>query len=86
MFKNEECLKNKKNLTLDNLKDNKDLVKINENHMRYIQQSILLTEKDFYPPTDNREFKSGIQDIPYGDKFRDYVEDYFENYCEDIYF
>lgn len=46
-----------------------------------------LTEKDFYPPADDRHIKSNIQDIYGGDTFADYCgyifnileeEDYYE--------
>lgn len=44
-----------------------------------------ITEKDFYPPEDKRFFRSGVEDIPYGDNFLDYINWFYENYEIDIF-
>ena len=44
-----------------------------------------LTEKDFYPPYDDRLYCSGIGDIEGGDCYSEYVEYFWENYENDIY-
>ena len=50
--------------------------------------NVVLSEEDFYPPSDNRYLKSGVRDIYGGDNFADYakyiyglyeVEEYYEN-------
>ena len=46
----------------------------------YSKDDYEITEKDFYPPEDIREFKSGIEDIEDGDNFEDYVKYFYENY------
>lgn len=43
----------------------------------------VLSERDFYPPKDNRYWESGVQDIKGGDSFADYAEYYFDTYHED---
>lgn len=42
-----------------------------------------LTEKDFYPPSDDRVFTSYVEDIDGGDNFADYCKDFFELYEEE---
>lgn len=42
-----------------------------------------LTERDFYPPSDNRVFTSYVEDINGGDNFADYCKDFFELYEEE---
>lgn len=42
-----------------------------------------LTEKSFYPPSDNRVLKSYVKDIVGGDNFADYCEYIFELYEEE---
>lgn len=44
-----------------------------------------ITEESFYPPSDNRVFKSYIEDIEGGDNFADYCEDFFELLEEEGY-
>lgn len=41
----------------------------------------VLSEKDFYPPQDNRCWGSGIDDISGGDNFTEYAESFFKM-CE----
>ena len=43
----------------------------------------VLTEKDFYPPEDDRYLTSGVEDIRHGDNFVEYVEYYFATYVEE---
>lgn len=45
-----------------------------------------ITEEDFYPPSDNRVWKSNIEDIDGGDNFADFCEDFFERLEEENYF
>lgn len=46
----------------------------------------ILTEQDFYPPSDNRYWKSNVRDIACGDNFADFCEDFFELLDEEEYF
>lgn len=46
----------------------------------------VLTEIDFYPPTDNRVWKSGISDVYGEDSFADYCEYIFELLEEEGYY
>ena len=50
------------------------------------QYSFELTEADFYPPTDNRVWKSYVKDIDGGDNFADYCEYIFELLEEEDYY
>lgn len=52
----------------------------------YEQYSFELTEIDFYPPTDNRVWKSYVEDIEGGDNFADYCEYIFEILEEENYY
>ena len=42
----------------------------------------ILNERDFYPPSDNRVWKSYVEDIEGGDNFADYCRGFF-NMCEE---
>lgn len=46
---------------------------------------VVLCERDFYPPGDDRTYRSGIDDVDGGDCFYDYVERFWEEYGEDVY-
>lgn len=46
----------------------------------------ILTEQDFYPPTDDRTWKSNVRDIIGGDNFADFCESFFEALDEEEYF
>lgn len=46
----------------------------------------VLTEIDFYPPSDDRTWKSNVEDIIGGDNFADYCEDFFEMLDEEEYY
>lgn len=52
---------------------------------KQLEQYICLTESDFYPPSDNRVFKSYIDDINDGDNFNDYCKYIFSIYEEEEY-
>ena len=45
-----------------------------------------LTEEDFYPPSDNRVWKSYVEDIDGGDTFADYCEYVFDLLEENGYY
>lgn len=45
-----------------------------------------LTEESFYPPSDNRVWKSHIEDIDGGDTFADYCEYIFDFLEENGYY
>ena len=45
----------------------------------------LLTENDFYPPSDDRFLESYIEDIDDGDNFAEFCEYIFEIYEEEGY-
>ena len=47
-----------------------------------VKLSPILSEKDFYPPQDNRYWQSGVDDIQGGDNFAEYAEEYYR-LCED---
>lgn len=46
------------------------------------QRENYLTEEDFYPPQDNRYWKSYVEDINGGDNFADYCR-YIFKVCEE---
>lgn len=46
----------------------------------------VLTEQDFYPPSDDRVLTSNIDDIEDGDSFDDYCKEFFELLDEEEYF
>jgi hypothetical protein len=46
----------------------------------------ILDEQDFYPPADNRTWKSSVRDVRGGDNFADYCEYFFEMLDEEEYF
>ena len=45
-----------------------------------------LTEKDFYPPSDDRVWQSNIEDINGGDNFADYCQYIFNVLDEEEYY
>lgn len=47
---------------------------------------VRITEIDFYPPSDNRVWKSYVEDIEGGDNFVDYCEYIFDILDEEEYF
>lgn len=43
----------------------------------------ILTEEDFYPPLDDRVLSFGIDDVPGGDSYDDYLVYFWKSYeCE----
>lgn len=51
-------------------------------------QLYMLSKQDFYPPADDRQYKSNIFDIKNGDTYEDYAEEFYDYYkeCfEDLY-
>ena len=46
----------------------------------------VLTEQDFYPPSDDRVWISNVEDIEDGDNFADYCEEFFEMLDEEEFF
>ena len=46
---------------------------------------MVLTQKDFYPPADERCYESGIDDEPSGYGYYDYAKDFWNRYGEDLY-
>ena len=46
----------------------------------------ILTEKDFYPPSDDRVWGSKIRDINGGDNFADFCKEFFKRLDEEEYF
>lgn len=58
----------------------------NEQDLYLNDTDFCLTEKDFYPPSDNRTWKSGVRDVRGGDNFADYCEYFFEVLDEEEYF
>lgn len=55
--------------------------KYNQNNEYY-----LLREQDFYPPSDNRTWKSNVGDIVGGDNFVDFCEYFYDLLDEEEYF
>ena len=53
----------------------------NKNANNYI-----LTEQDFYPPSDNRTWNSNVKNINGGDNFTDFCEEYFKMLDEEEFF
>lgn len=60
---------------------------LDEQYYNYIIQrdSYVLTEKDFYPPSDDRIFNSVVEDILDGDNFSEYTKYFFEMYEDDLF-
>ena len=64
------------------LDDTLDKQSNNRNSDKYF----CLSEKDFYPPADNRVLKSYVEDIEDGDNFADYCEYIFDLLEEEGYY
>lgn len=65
--------------TFDNMIDE-------QNDNQKIDDDYYLSEQDFYPPSDDRTWKSYVEDIEDGDNFADYCEYIFELYEEEGYY
>ena len=50
------------------------------------EQEYVLTEEDFYPPSDDRIWTSNVEDINDGDNFADYCEEFFKMLDEEEYY
>lgn len=57
-----------------------------QSHNRKSDEHFYLTEKDFYPPEDNRVLKSYVEDVEGGDNFADYCEYIFDLLEEEGYY
>lgn len=44
-----------------------------------------LDETSFYPPEDDRVYKSGVDDVHDGDNFYDFAEMFWDLYEDEIY-
>ena len=40
----------------------------------------VLGDKDFYPPSDEREYESSVDDIENGDNYFEYARSFYEEY------
>lgn len=56
-----------------------------KNDTHKLDDTVILSEKDFYPPPDTRCYKSGIDDIRGGDTFKDYAEYFWQEYCDELF-
>lgn len=45
----------------------------------------ILTEKDFYPPEDDRLHSFGIDDVPGGDSYDDYLKYFWRTYGNELF-
>lgn len=45
----------------------------------------VLTDNDFYPPSDDREYISCVDDIEDGDNFFDYAHWFYQEYGDDMF-
>lgn len=57
---------------------------INEDYM-WEDDDFCLKESDYYPISNNRIWKSNIDDIEGGDNFADYCEEFFKMLDEEEY-
>ena len=48
--------------------------------------NVILTEKDFYTPSDDRVLQSYIEDVDGGDNFADYAHYIFDLYEEEDWY
>ena len=62
-----------------------DIDRTIKNSKIYYEISYEISEKDFYPPEDNRLYQSGINDIRNGDNFSDYVKWFYNMYENEIF-
>ena len=70
----------------DRLFDSKPIEELDAKIDYLIKNDFILTDADFYPPSDNRVWKSAVKDIDGGDNFADYCEEFFELLDEEEYF
>jgi len=55
-------------------------------YVHKLKDEYVISEKDFYPPEDNRVFKSYIEDIADGDNFADYSKYIFKLYEQEEWY
>lgn len=58
----------------------------NEQDDFLMSDDFCLTDSDFYPPCDDRVWRSNVEDIDGGDNFADYCEEFFELLDEEEYY
>lgn len=70
--------------------DNQRTTKVKNNQEKYKhilkKHRLILTEQDFYPPSDDRVLVTNIKDIEDGDNFADYCQEFFSLLDEEEYF
>ena len=47
--------------------------------------TIVLSDKDFYPPPDTRCYKSGVEDVCKTNNFSEYSQYFWEEYYDELY-
>ena len=53
---------------------------------RYLDEHYpILTEKDFYPPADDRVHSCGIDDVPGGDCYDEYLKYFWGTYGYELF-
>lgn len=80
--------KGNKNNKNDKHKFNKNIKSSNQSDYikkKQYNETVVLSEKDFYPPPDTRCYKSGIDDIRGGDTFKDYAEYFWQEYYDELF-
>lgn len=59
---------------------------LNKQNCRCKDAELCLTEQDFYPPSDNRAWKSNVKDIDDENNFADFCVEFFEILDEEEYY
>lgn len=49
------------------------------------ESHVVLTQMDFYPPSDGRRYESGIDGATYDDTYYDYAKMLWSRHGEDLY-
>lgn len=62
---------------MDNITEN-NIFDFSTEERAWLRSFPVLSEKDFYPPEDNRVLKSGIKNICHGDNYNDFLQEYNE--------
>ena len=56
-----------------------------EELIEYLDENFpVLTEEDFYPPEDDRTHSIGIDDVPGGDRYYDYLKYFWNTYGNEL--
>lgn len=71
---------------MDNLYNTQNYIWDKTYKDKLLHKKGIITEKDFYPPSDNRVLSSGIRNIYNGDNFEEYAEYIFELYESEDYY